>query len=152
MNAAILTALILVAAGVQARLPALAGLRLELLPALVAYGALTFRRSGAIGLALLAGLTHDALSAGMFGLTGLTYATVTFGITAMRDAMDPELPWVQMAAGGALAGAAALAGASVAGFTGPVAIKIIVLSWLSAALTVVVFLIGDSCRQWGRSR
>lgn len=153
MNAAALTMLILLAAGVQARLPAvpvLGGLRLEFLPALVAVAALTYRPGAAMGLALLAGLTQDALSAGPFGVTGLAYATVAFGITAMRDVMDPDLPWMQMAAGGALAGGVAVLGAGVAGFSATALLKILALGWWSALLTVVVFYAGDFCRQWMR--
>ena len=67
MNALLVIVLMLVLAGVQAKLPALAGLRLEFLPAIVAYSALTFKRGRAVLLAFAAGCLQDALSAGPFG-------------------------------------------------------------------------------------
>jgi len=56
----------LIAAALQARVPILwlfGGLRIEFLPALVAYTALTMPRGTAIAVALVAGFTQDALSA-----------------------------------------------------------------------------------------
>ncbi len=154
MNAACLILVTLLLAALQARLPAvplLGGLRLEWLPALVAWGALTLRPSPALGLALFAGLTQDALSAGWFGLTGMMYASVAFGITQLRELLDRDWPWVQLAAGAAVAGAAAAAGAFVTGFAPLVLLKVIALAWWSALLTTVAFFAAEFYQHWGRN-
>ena len=65
MNTLIAIAGILIAVALQAHLPTLrwlGGGHVELLPALVVYAASTMHRRRALALALVAGLTQDALS------------------------------------------------------------------------------------------
>jgi rod shape-determining protein MreD len=140
---------VLVAAGAQARLPALSwlgGLRLELLPALVAYGALTLRRSRVAAVALVAGAMQDALSAAPFGISALAYAFAAGILIGTRDALDRDLPWVQMAAGALASGACSVAACAVIGFTFSALAKLVVLALLSSLLTPVLFFAADHVR------
>lgn len=148
-------AVILLATGaVQARLPALGwlgGLRLELLPALTVYGALTLRRSRVVAVALFAGAVQDALSAAPFGISVLAYAFVAGILIGTRDALDRDLPWVQMAAGAFASAACSVAACAVVGFTLGAFAKLIMLALLSSLLTPILFLVADYLRMLWKS-
>ena len=156
MTITILIVLTLLAAALQAALPTawwLGGLRLELLPALVACGALTLPRHPVSGLALavVAGLAHDALSAAPFGLTALAYGTAAVAIFLLDEILDPDLPWVQMMAGAVVAAIAAVAACTVLGFSAGAVGKLVVLALISAVLTPFVYLLLGCCRHWWKS-
>jgi len=131
-------------AAVQARLPTLGwlgGLRIELLPSLVAYGALTWQRPGtALLYAALAGLAQDALSAAPFGLSLLGYSAGVLLVVWLRRWLDRDLPWVQMLAGAAVAGVNAALAAAAVGLTLGSASRAGCLLLLAGALTPFVFL------------
>jgi cell shape-determining protein MreD len=153
MIAAVLIVLALLAAALQAALPTawwLGGLRLELLPALVAYGALTLPRHpvSALMVAITAGLAHDALSAAPFGLTALAYGSAVVAILLLDEILDPELPWVQMTAGAIVAASAGSAACTALGFSPSAIGKLIVLALISAALTRTVYLLLGLFRHW----
>jgi rod shape-determining protein MreD len=141
----ITTSLLLLTA-LQARLPTawwLGGIRFEFLPALVAYGALTFRhRRSAITLAVVAGLLQDALSAGPFGYTVATYALAAFALVALARAFDREGLWMQMLSGAIASAAAPLPFVGVHGAVP----KILLLAALSAVVTPFVFFVLDFTR------
>lgn len=142
------------AAGVQARLPTLwwlGGLRLELMPAVVAFGALTLRRWPALGFALAAGLLTDALSAGPFGLSALAFGIATVLISAAGTVLERELPWFQMVAGAAVAAAANLAGWLASGPSAAGLGKVAAVAALTALVTPLVFVAGDWIRHQGRA-
>src|SRR5258708_37749214 len=104
MNVLLWMIAVLMAVALQSLVPSLwwlGGLRLELLPALVVYAALTLRRGTALWIAVVAGFGQDALSAGPFGMTALVYGGAALLMTALGDALDSEQPWGQMT-GGAL--------------------------------------------------
>lgn len=151
MSRIIFLVVVLAAAAVQSRLPTcwwLGGLRLELLPALVACAALTWPRTGALGLALLAGLAQDALSGAPFGLTALAYGVAAGVLSALRATLDRDLPWVQMGAGALTALAAAVAGGVAHGhFLGSVP-RALALAAVAAVLTPLLMEALDALRQW----
>lgn len=140
-------ALIGLAAATQAALPGmrwLGGLRLELLPALVACGALSgWRPTWTILTAVVAGLAHDALSAGPFGLTVVGYTAPAVLVVTLQRSLDRDLPWVQAGAGAVVAGFAALLGSLTAGFTGAALVKILLLAMLGAVLTPLATLVRE---------
>ncbi len=143
MNFLLLTGSLLFFAALQSRLPTLwwlGGLRIEFLPALVAYGALTLRGSRALLLALTAGFIQDALSAAPFGMTALIYGVFALVIIGVREALDRDLPWVQMGAGAIAAGAASLAACIVVGFSFGAVVKILLVAAVSAVVAPLVFL------------
>jgi rod shape-determining protein MreD len=129
----------------------LGGLRLELLPALVAYGALTLRRSGALLLALCAGFMQDSLSAAPFGMTALIYGIVAIVMTGMRETFDHELPWVRIGAGALTATATSVATCVVLGFSAGAVFKILLIAAMSGLITPVIFLAVDYARLLGRA-
>lgn len=152
----VLMVMMLLAAALQAALPTawwLGGLRLELLPAFVACGALTLSRYPVSGLALavVAGLAHDALSAAPFGLTALAYGSAVVAILLLDEILDPELPWVQMTAGAIVAATGASAACAAVGFSAGAVGKLVVLALISAVLTPVVYLLLELFRDWPRS-
>ncbi|HUI07189.1 MAG TPA: rod shape-determining protein MreD [Verrucomicrobiae bacterium] len=146
---------ILVAGALQARLPTfwwLGGIRLEFLPALVAYATLTIPRHRAVLFALVAGLTQDALSAAPFGISVLAYGTVALLITGMRDALDRDLPLVQMGAGALASAAMALAATIAVGVSIGAVFKLVLVASLSGAITVLLFFAVDYVRMvWGHA-
>lgn len=141
MNFALLLVLVLVLAALQVRLPAIPalGIQLEFLPALVAYGALTLTRPGLLALALLAGFANDALSAAPFGLTGLAYAAAALLIYGLRQALDRELPILQITAGVLVTVIASLAACFLAGYSSVRFFKIALLAALATLVTPVLF-------------
>ena len=150
MNFLLLTASLFVFAALQARLPTLwwlGGLRLELLPALVAFGALTFRhRRWALSLAIAAGLFHDALSAGPFGATAVAYAGATLALTPLAHNFDRDTFWMQLLAGGLASVSGSAAALCVVGVHAGALGKLLLLAMISAAVTPPVFLGLDSLR------
>ena len=143
---------LLFAAALQARLPSfswLGGIRLEVVPALVAYGMLTIARHRAILLALVAGLMQDALSAAPFGISALAYGILAFLLTGMRDALDRDLPWVQLGVGALSSTAVALAASLVVGITFGAIFKMVLIASLSGAITVLLFFALDYARAVG---
>ncbi len=146
---------ILIAAAVQARLPTcwwLGGVRLEFLPALVAYAMLTIPRHRAIMFALVAGMTQEALSAGPFGISALAYGMLAWLITGMRDALDRDLPWVQMGAGALASIAVAVVATFVVGVSVGAVFKMAFVASLSGLITVLLFFALDYARMvWGRA-
>ena len=141
------------AAALQARLPSiwwLGQIRLEFLPALVAYATLTVSRPRAILFALTAGLTQDALSAAPFGLSALAYGSVALLITGMRDALDRDLPWVQLGTGALASTAVALTASFVVGISFGAVFKMTLVASLSGTITVLMFFALDYARTvWG---
>lgn len=133
---------LLIGGALQARLPALGGIRLEFLPAVAAFGTLTLGRTGGFICALLAGGVQDALSAAPFGVSVLGYGAAFILVDSLHSLLDRELPPLQM-----MAGAIYSAGATIAaGFFGG---KMLVLALVSALLTPFVFFALDFARyQW----
>lgn len=144
MNILLVLALMLVLAGVQARLPALAGIRLEFLPALVAYSALTFKQGRAILCAFAAGCLHDALSAGPFGVTACAYALAAWGIAALGTVLDRNLPFVPLLAGSLAAVAGALGAFCIIGVTGAALLKLTGIALMAGLITIPVFFVADA--------
>jgi rod shape-determining protein MreD len=142
MNFLLLTITLLMLTTLQVRLPEMFGLRLEFLPALVAYGALTFRRGNALWLALVAGFTQDALSAAPFGITALAFGIAAGLLSGLREVLDREIPPLQFAAGALVSAAAAMAAFCVVGFS----LKIIPVACLAGLVTPVLFFAADYTR------
>jgi len=144
---------ILIAAALQARLPTLwwlGGIRLEFLPALVAYATLTIARHRAILLALMAGMMQDALSAAPFGISVLAYGMVALVVTGMRDALDRDLPLVQMGTGALASAAMALCATAAIGISVGAVFKMVLVASLSGVITVLLFFALDYARTvWG---
>jgi rod shape-determining protein MreD len=149
MNALIAIAGILIAVALQARIPALSwlgGVRMEFLPALVVYAALTMHRRRALVLALAAGLAQDALSAAPFGVSALAYGISTIVVTSLREALDRDLPWVQWSAGAATSITASVLAFFVVGLSFGNLVKMLVVASISGAVTVVLFFAIDYAR------
>ncbi len=149
MNALLITVTVLLFTALQSRLPTLwwlGGLRIELLPALVAYGALSLRRGSAITLAIATGFAQDAFSTAPFGLSALAYGIATALLTEMREALDRELPRVQMGAGALAAAASSITACAVVGFSIGAFVKILVLAFLSAVIAPFLFFAMDRTR------
>jgi len=142
MNLWLFTTAALLCAALQARLPTawwLGGVRFEFLPALVAYGSLSFRHwGGALALAVLAGLLQDALSAGPFGRTSLAYALAAFGLVALARAFDRRQLWMQLLAGATASVAASLMAMASLGFRGAMP-KLLFVAGISALVTPPLF-------------
>lgn len=135
MNFLFFILIILVLAGLQSTLPAIAGIHLEFLPAFVASTSLTQPRRPAIVLAVIAGLVHDSLSAGPFGMTGLAFGLVAVFLTGLSDTVDRDLPFIHCGAGAITSAAGSLVALCVVGLTGWALLKLIGLALLSAILT-----------------
>ena len=146
MNLFILATSLLILATLEARLPTFLHLRIELLPALVAYGGLTLQPGAALVLALAAGFTQDALSASPFGLTALVYGIAATMLSSVREAFDRELPWVQMGAGALTSAGVSFAACCVVGFGFGALIKFLLLAVLSAVITPLLFFVLDYAR------
>jgi rod shape-determining protein MreD len=146
MSFLIFTISTLLLATIQADLPTLGwlgGLRVEFLPALVAYGALTLPRGGALLLALCVGFAQDSLSAAPFGISALSYGITATILSSVRETFDRDLPWVQMSAGALTSAAASFAALCVIGFSIGGLVKLSLLAGLSAVVTVVLSLATD---------
>ena len=133
----------------QTHLPAIAGLRLEFLPAVVAYGALTYRRP--LWLPLVVGFTQDALSASPFGLSALAYGIAATTLASLRETFDRDLPWVQMGAGAFASTVASCAACCVVGFGGGAPLKLLLLAAISAVVTPMLFIVLDYIRYRART-
>jgi rod shape-determining protein MreD len=146
---------ILLAAAMQARLPSVSwfgGVRFEFLPALVAYAALTIPRRRAILFALVAGLAQDALSAAPFGISALAYGIVAFLVAGMRDALDRDLPWVQLGVGALASTVGAIVAICVTGVSVGAVVKMALVAALSGLIAVVAFFAVDAARTvWGHA-
>lgn len=142
MNFLLITATLLLLAALQVRLPALFGIRLEFLPALVAYAALTFRRGNAVLVAVIAGFAQDALSAAPFGITALAYGIAAILLTAMGEALDRDIPPLQFAAGALVSAAAGIAAFFVVGFS----FKILLVVAITGLITPLFFFAADYTR------
>jgi rod shape-determining protein MreD len=144
---------IFAAGALQARLPALrwmGDVRVEFLPAVVVYVALTMRRRGALALALIAGLMQDAFSAAPFGISALAYGICAILMTSLREALDRDLPWVQFSAGVLTSMAVAILASFVISISVGTVFKMIVVASLSGVLTVMSFFVFDYARMtWG---
>lgn len=153
MNTLLAISGILVAAALQARMPSLwwlGGMRLEFLPAVVVYAALTTHRRRALALALVAGLTQDALSASPFGVSALAYGIAAVLATSLREALDRDLPWVQFSAGALTSLAAGFIAFCVVGISFGAIFKTALVASLSGVLTVALFFALDYARMaWG---
>lgn len=149
MNAFLATVAMFVAIALQAGLPTwgwLGGMRLEFLPAVVAYGALTLTRSGGLTLALAAGFMQDSLSAGPFGVTAIAYAIVAILLDSLRASLDRDLPPLQIAAGAVTATTSAVASCCVVGISLGAIVKICLLGILSGIITPFLFFTLDAVR------
>jgi rod shape-determining protein MreD len=149
MNTLVAIAGILIAVAFQARMPAFAwlgGVRLEFLPAFVAYVALTMHRRRALVLALVAGLTQDALSAAPFGISALAYGISAIVMTSLREALDRDLPWVQWSAGAATSITASVIAFFAVGLSFGNLFKMLVVAFISGAVTAVGFFAIDYAR------
>ncbi len=144
---------ILIAAGLQARLPTLwlfGSLRIEFLPALVVYTALSMPRGSAIAIAFAAGFTQDALSAAPFGVSALAYGISSILMTSLREVLDRDLPWVQMGAGALTSTASAVIAFFCIGISFGVVFKMILVASISGTVTVLLFFVLDYARMaWG---
>jgi len=144
---------IFAAGALQSRLPTLRWLgdvRLEFLPAVVVYAALTMQRRGALALALVAGLMQDAFSAAPFGITALAYGICAILMTALREALDRDLPWMQFSAGALTSLAVAILACFVISISVGTLFKMIVVASLSGGITVMSFFVFDYARMtWG---
>jgi rod shape-determining protein MreD len=153
MSTLIAIAGILVVAALQTLLPTLwwfGGVRIEFLPALVAYTALTMPRGRAIALALAAGLMQDALSAAPFGVSALAYGIAAILMTNLREILDRDLPWVQMAAGGLTSMAVAVIAFFAIGISFGMVFKMVLVALISGIVTVILFFALDYARMvWG---
>ncbi len=152
MRRLLLPVIVLMLAAAQAALPMLwwlGGWRLEFLPALVAYGALTASRpSRAVLLAVLAGLALDSLSAGPFGLSVLGFGLPAAVLAGLGESLDRDLPWVQAGAGAWVAAFAAGVACAAAGPTFGALGKISVLAMLSAVMTPLLFFTMELLHYW----
>ena len=144
MNLPLVLALMLVLAGVQAQLPAVGGFRLEFLPALVAYSALTFKPWRAILCAFVAGCLQDALSAGPFGVTAAAYVLAACLIVGLGTVLDRNLPFVPLLAGSLAAVAGAIGAFCIIGVTGAAVLKLVGIALAAGLITIPVFLVVDA--------
>jgi rod shape-determining protein MreD len=142
MNFLLITITLLLATTLQAHLPTMFGLRLEFLPAVVAYAALTFHRGNALVLALAAGFVHDAHSAAPFGITALAYGLATILLAGMREVLDRDLPPLQLVAGALVSAIASLTAFVVVGPS----FKILPVACLAGVVTPVFFFAADYTR------
>jgi rod shape-determining protein MreD len=142
MNFLLITITLLLLTALHVRLPAMFGLRLEFLPALVAYGALTFRSGNAVLLALSAGFLQDALSAGPFGITALAYSSAALILIGIRELLDRDMPPLQFFAGALVSAAAAIAAFCVIGFS----FKVIPVAGVAGVITPFLFFAADYTR------
>ncbi len=76
------------------------GVRLELMPSLVAYGALSLATARyRFGYAMLAGLIQDSFSASApYGFSALSYGIAALILIRGERFLDRDLPWVQAGA------------------------------------------------------
>jgi len=155
MNTLIAIVGILIAAALQARLPTLwffGSLRIEFLPALVVYTALSMPRRSAIAIALVAGLLQDALSAAPFGVSALAYGISAILMTSLREVLDRDLPWVQMGAGALTSMAVAVIAFFSIGISFGMVFKMILVAAISGTITVLLFFVLDYARMaWGNT-
>ena len=155
MSALIAIVGILIAAALQARLPTLwlfGGLRIEFLPGLVAYVALTMPRRPAIAIALAAGLMQDAFSAAPFGVSVLAYGISAILMTSLREVLDRDLPWVQMGAGILTSMAVAVIAFFVIGLSFGLVFKMVLVASISGIVTVLAFFALDYAQMvWGNA-
>ncbi|HVM62895.1 MAG TPA: hypothetical protein VMV72_18685 [Verrucomicrobiae bacterium] len=153
MNTLIAITGILIAVALQARMPALGwlgGVRLEFLPAVVVYAALTMHRRRAFLLALAAGLAQDALSAAPFSISALAYGISTIVITSLREALDRDLPWVQWSAGASTSIVASVIAFFAVGLSLGNIFKMLEVASISGVLAVALFFAADYARlAWG---
>jgi len=149
MSLLIAIAGVLLTAALQAWLPTIwlfGGMRIEFLPALVAYAALTMHRGRAIAIAIVAGLMQDALSASPFGMTAVAYGISAVLMTDLREVLDRELPWVQLGAGALTSVTVAMFAFFVVGVSFPGIFKLAVLASASGIITVLIFFALDCAR------
>lgn len=153
MTTLIAIAGILIAAALQAHMPTLwwlGGVHAELLPALVVYAALTMHRGRALLLALVAGMTQDALSAAPFGISALAYGIAAIVITSLREALDRDLAWMQWSAGGLTSVTASVIAFFAIGLSFGNVLKMLVVASVAGMATVVLFFVLDFARMaWG---
>ncbi|MGD0058376.1 MAG: rod shape-determining protein MreD [Verrucomicrobiia bacterium] len=153
MKTLIAIAGILIAVALQARMPTLwwlGGVHVELLPALVVYAALTMHRRRALVLALVAGLTQDALSAAPFGISALAYGIAAIVTTSLREALDRDLPWMQWSAGALTSITASIIVSFAVGISIGNAFKMLMAASIAGMATVVLFFVLDYARlAWG---
>lgn len=153
MTLTILMVLTLFLAALQARLPTLSwlgGLRIELLPAFVVYAALTFSRRRVLWLAIAAGLAQDSLSGAPFGISALAYGGAAMLMTAIRETLDRDLPWIQIGAGALTAAAGSLVACLFVGFSAGGIAKILLLAFATGVLTPIFFLAAQLIGYWLR--
>lgn len=155
MNLLIAIVGILIAAALQVRMPTLwwlGGVRMEFLPPLVAYVSFTMHRRRAVVLALIAGMMQDALSAAPFGVSALAYGIAALLMTSLRDALDRDLPSVQLGASALTSAAAAIIAFFVVGFSFGAIFKMVVVASISGILAVILFFVLDYTRMaWGNA-
>ena len=142
MTLLVIILITLLTAGVQARLPTMwwaGGLRLELLPGLVACWALWLNRGPAVFLAIVCALAQDSLSGAPFGISVLPYTVVTLLFIRMRGTLDRDLLWVPLSAGALASAAASLAACITIGFSPGMLGKTLLLASISGVLTLFLF-------------
>ena len=153
MSTLIAIAGILITAALQTRLPTLwwfGGVRIEFLPALVTYAALTMHRGRAIAIAIIAGLLQDARSAAPFGLSALAYGISAILMTTLREVLDRDLPWMQMSAGTLTSTAVAAVAFFAVGISFASVFKMVLVASISGLVTVLLFFVLDYARMiWG---
>jgi rod shape-determining protein MreD len=153
MNTLIAIAGILIAVALQAQVPTLTwlgGVRVEFLPAFVAYLALTMHRRRALALALAAGFAQDSLSAAPFGISAVAYGITTIVITSLREALDRDLPWVQWSVGALTSVTASIIAFFAIGISFGNLLKMLVVASLVGMATVILFFVLAYARlAWG---
>jgi rod shape-determining protein MreD len=149
MNTLIAIAGILIAVALQAHMPTLwwlGGVRVELLPALVVYAALTMHRRRALVLALVAGLIQDALSAAPFGISALAYGISAIVTTSLREALDRDLPWMQWSAGALTSITASIIAFFAVGISFGNVFKMLAAASIAGTVTLILFFVLDYAR------
>lgn len=150
MNFLLYATALFVLAALQARFPTqwwLGGVRLEFLPALVAYGALTCRQRGwALALAIAAGACQDALSMAPFGNAIAGYVIAAFVLHTLARNLDRDALWFEALAGALASVAVSITALLATGYVRGAALKVLLLGWLSAFVTPLVFLALDYLR------
>ncbi len=107
-------------------------------------------RRRALVLALVAGLTQDALSAAPFGITALAYGISAIVITSLREALDRDLPWMQWSAGALTSITASIIAFFAVGISIGNVLKMLMAASIAGMATVVLFFVLDYARMaWG---
>jgi cell shape-determining protein MreD len=105
-----------------------------------------------LALAFAAGLMQDALSAAPFGVSALAYGVAAVLMTSLREALDRDLPWIQLGAGALASIAASIIPMFMVGISFGAVVKMLLVASISGAFTVMLFFALDYSRMvWGNA-